>query len=86
MKLTRLLLLLALMVSMLAAPEAFGAKTKRSSLRHPHRRSKIAAMAKACEWFDITCSDGSTDECCGSVDSCLGYCAEACGEDCIYVD
>ena len=83
MKVTRLFLLLALLVSMMAAPEAFGAKAKRSALRHPHHRSGIMGMTK-CEWFDIYCSDGSTDSCCGSVGSCLGYCAESCGEPCVY--
>jgi predicted nucleic acid-binding protein len=38
----------------------------------------------ACDWFDISCSDGSSDECCGSVSSCLGYCSEVCGGPCEY--
>ena len=37
-----------------------------------------------CEWFSISCSNGSSDECCGSVNSCLSYCGEVCGEACIY--
>jgi hypothetical protein len=40
----------------------------------------------ACDWFDISCSNGSSDSCCGSVGSCLGYCSEVCGGPCIYVE
>jgi hypothetical protein len=84
MKLTRLLLLLALMVSMLAAPEAFGAKAKRSSLRHSRIRAKNEALM--CDWFTITCADGRTDDCCGDVNSCLAYCDSFCnnGLRCVY--
>jgi|GEM_PF-1957040 len=43
-------------------------------------------LAAGCEWFDISCSNGTTDTCCGSVSSCGSYCAEVCGEPCIYVE
>ncbi len=39
--------------------------------------------ALACTWYDISCSNGTTDQCCGSESSCLSYCGEVCGETCI---
>ena len=42
--------------------------------------------AAVCDWYDITCSNGSTEECCGSDNSCLGYCEVVCGEPCILVE
>ncbi len=40
-------------------------------------------LALACTWYDISCSNGTTDECCGSESSCLVYCSEVCGEPCV---
>ncbi len=83
MKLTRLsLLLLVLMVSFLVSPEAFGAKGNTLHGKRGHH-ARIP-NAKVCEWFDISCNDGSSDVCCGNVDSCLGYCSDVCGGPCIY--
>ncbi len=80
MRLARLLLLLTVMVSVLAVPEAFGARSKRSTLRHPHARPK--SLAKVCQLLEISCSDGTTDLCCGSEKGCLAYCDALCGEPC----
>ncbi len=83
MKLTRLLLLLSLLVSLLVVPEAFGAKAKpRGALSHSHHKAK--SMAKVCEWFDIYCGGVWTDECCGTVNGCLVSCVDTCGGPCIY--
>jgi len=41
-------------------------------------------LAVGCEWFTITCTNGKTDTCCGSVSSCGSYCAEVCGGPCEY--
>lgn len=38
----------------------------------------------ACTWYTITCSNGTTDTCCGSESSCLSYCEEVCGGPCVY--
>lgn len=46
--------------------------------------SKGDNLAMACEWYDISCSNGTTDECCGSQSSCGVYCEEVCGEPCVY--
>lgn len=81
-KTTRLSLLLLLVASVTAAPEAFGAK-KGSTLVASGTESKAAAV---CDWYDISCSNGTTDECCGSSSSCGSYCAEVCGERCIEVE
>lgn len=40
-------------------------------------------FTQACTWYDIECSNGTTDECCASESSCLDYCSEVCGESCI---
>ncbi|HEX3557481.1 MAG TPA: hypothetical protein VIA62_29995 [Thermoanaerobaculia bacterium] len=81
MKLTRLLLLVSLLVSLLVVPEAFGARSKRGGLRRTHKRVSIS-MAKVCEVFLITCDGTSIDDaCCGSVRSCSAYCDETCGFD-----
>jgi hypothetical protein len=86
MKLVRLLLPLVLMVSTLAAPEAFGANPKRGTL-HGSRPKDGLVTAEAC--YIIDCGDGTGTSCCGSVDYCLGYCDGFCGTDpgtCQYVD
>ena len=55
------------------------------------RTSTLAGSKKgtdavfACDWYDISCSNGTSDECCGSSSSCLSYCAEVCGGPCIEV-
>jgi len=46
--------------------------------------SSSTSSATACEWYDIRCSNGTTEECCGSVNSCLSYCEEVCGGPCVY--
>ena len=85
MRLTRLtLLLLALMVSVVTAPEAFGAKPKEGTIRH----SKAKSNSLAAQCFDVYCYGYWADFCCGSVDYCLGYCDGTCGVPqgtCIYV-
>jgi len=90
MKLTRLsLLLLVLVVSLMTSPEVFGARGKGSSALHArggHHHTRVPNAKMMCDWFDIYCNNGSTDSCCGSVGSCLGYCEEVCGGPCIYVD
>ena len=84
MKLTRLsLLLLALVVSVLAVPEAFGAK-KGGSLSPGGSSETNAAMM--CEWFDIYCNGVWADECCGTVNGCLVTCVDVCGGPCIYIE
>jgi hypothetical protein len=76
MKVTRLsLLMLALVASVIAAPEAFGAKMK----------GALGAGTQSqadCTWYSITCSNGKTDTCCGDVTSCLDYCSRVCGGPC----
>jgi hypothetical protein len=77
MRLTRLSLLLAvLLMSFLAAPEAFGAKGKGGSgLLHRSLKRSLAAD----ECYDVYCFGVLTgDPCCGSVDYCLGYCDATC--------
>lgn len=77
MRLTRLLLVLALLVSTLIAPDAFAAKHRRGVLRTSH---KARSMAKVCEWYDIYCDGVSySDSCCGNLGSCLAYCDDTCG-------
>jgi hypothetical protein len=86
MKLARLLFPLALIVSMLAAPEAFGANPKGGTL-HSSRAKQGFGAADAC--YTIDCGDGTGTSCCGSVDYCLGYCDGFCGTapgTCQYVD
>lgn len=78
MKLTRLLLVLALLLSVLTVPDVFAGKSKHGGiLKHSHGAK---ALANACEWYDVYC-DGVTysDSCCGSLGSCLAYCDETCG-------
>lgn len=57
----------------------FVANSSAGSMR---RDAGPGGFAAACEWYDITCSDGRTEECCGSESSCLAYCEEFCGEPC----
>ena len=79
MKLTRVVLLaVALVVSVLAAPEAFGAKRKDgpATLRHS---SGPRGMVQACAWLEIGCNG---DLCCGSLAACAAYCDAVCGEPC----
>jgi hypothetical protein len=76
------LLLLALVVSFMAAPQAFGSSKESGVMGST---GKGQGLKGACEWFWISCADGYYDECCGSVGSCGSYCAEVCGEPCIYV-
>lgn len=45
---------------------------------------KVTYGFMLCEEFEITCSNGTTDECCGSVLSCGVYCSEVCGGPCVY--
>jgi hypothetical protein len=87
---TRLsLLLLALILTAVAVPEAFGAKTMggtlvsraKSGIHHPKRHGDVLA----CDWFWIQCSDGTSDSCCGDVSSCGSYCQTVCGGPCEYV-
>jgi hypothetical protein len=77
MKLTRLSLLLAvLLMSIWAAPEAFGAKGKDGS-GLLHRSLKRSLAAEEC--YDVYCFGVLQDEpCCGSEDYCLGYCDATC--------
>ncbi|MEM7483463.1 MAG: hypothetical protein AAF481_20075 [Acidobacteriota bacterium] len=55
-------------------------------------RSKVSLLRPSgegnafCEWYDIDCGNGTTDECCGSQSSCGSYCAEVCGQECEYVE
>lgn len=72
-------------VTMTAAPVFLADGTKGEgapSSLNPSPRGEN--LAQACEWFDISCSNGTTDECCGSVKSCGVYCGEVCGEPCVY--
>ena len=74
MRLTRLsLLMLALVVSVLVAPQAFGAKRSRAALT-PAQTTSLAA-----ECYTVDCGDGRTTPCCNSVEYCLGYCYGYCG-------
>ncbi len=54
----------------------------------PGKSGLILAPEKSraeCEWYWIDCGmDGIDDWCCGSFDSCAGYCAELCGGPCDY--
>jgi hypothetical protein len=64
------LLLLALCVSFLAAPEAFGAKKGGQLI--PNRTTP--------QGYWIDCSDGSDlIPCAGSYEYCVGYCDGVCG-------
>ena len=67
-----------------AAPveQSNGPRARMSTLANSERGLDAA---RACEWYDISCSNGTTDECCGSSSSCLSYCAEVCGGPCIEV-
>lgn len=64
---------------------ASGSSHDGNPLRKNQLRSNGVKNA-LCEWFVITCSGGGGDTCCGSVNSCLGYCSELCGGPCIYVE
>jgi hypothetical protein len=72
MKLTRMVLLaFVLVVSVFAAPEAFGAKMKGGKLS-PNQ-------TKSAGWW-IDCGDGGAlIPCGGSYDYCVGYCDGICG-------
>ena len=77
----------------MATVPAFVAQLNASTLASPSTGGSMsgapgngAGIGAMCEWFDIECSDGSTDECCGNVDSCLGYCEDVCGGPCEYRD
>ena len=62
MKLARLaLIMLVLALSVMAVPEAFGAKRSHVALTSSH--------IKSC--YTVTCPDGSTTPCCGTVQYCL---------------
>ena len=86
MKLTRLLLMLALVVSFLMAPEAFGAKKHSGGGALSHSRNKAHS---AMDCYDVYCGGSSPDaSCCGSVGDCLNFCDGVCGVPsgtCIYV-
>lgn len=75
MKLTRLpLLLLALVVSVLAAPGTSGAKPKGVALVPSATESQTD-----CDWVDFDCG-GESHSCCGSTEGCLTYCDHICGD------
>jgi hypothetical protein len=78
MKLVRfLLLVVVLVVTVLAVPEAYGAKRKGGTLV-PQAKSADAS-AQTC--YDIYCDsdDFPDDFCCNTLERCLGYCDGVCG-------
>jgi hypothetical protein len=85
MKIRLSLLLLALALTVVAAPEVFGANPKGGALGSGANGGARGDVMD-CTWYSITCSNGTTDSCCGDVNSCLSYCATVCGGTCIYVD
>jgi hypothetical protein len=86
MKLTRLLLMLALVLSFAVAPEAFGAKKNGAGMLSHSKHKSVAAS----DCYDIYCGGSSPDaSCCGSVGDCLDVCDGVCGVPsgtCIYVE
>jgi hypothetical protein len=77
-KLTRLSLLVLLLVTLVFAPSAFGAKLKGGKVR-PSGIHGTHGLAVACP-FVIDCGDGGDlIPCCGSYDYCVGYCDGTCG-------
>lgn len=85
MKVTRLsLLLLSLVLTVLVAPEAFGAKRGHGGALRPSK----TPTASAYECFDIYCYGYLSGFCCGTVEECLGECDGVCNVTpgtCIYV-
>jgi hypothetical protein len=72
MKTLRLAFLAALVVSSLVAPQAFGSAQRRSALTHPRTGNNRLLLAD--DDFIITCPNGKTATCTGSVDDCLFLC------------
>jgi hypothetical protein len=60
------------------------AAKKQGTLKPRSHVSRGQSAALACQDFWIECNDGYTDSCCGSINSCGGYCAEVCGGPCDY--
>lgn len=72
MKLIRLsLLMVILVVTFLATPEAFGAKQRGGSLAASKGKMKYPC-------YDIYCHGIYSDGCCGTVEECLVVCDERC--------
>lgn len=86
MKLIRLsLLVFALVLSVLTAPDAFGAKGTGGVKKVGHSGSQT--LASGCEGWDyeISCSNGSGACCSGSLGGCWDACESYCGETCVYI-
>jgi hypothetical protein len=85
-KMTRLsLLLLALVMSALVVPDAFGGKGggKLGAGKHPHAGTGQAA-AEYCDYY-IWCYYIPATECCyGSFSDCYNDCVSLCGGPCDY--
>lgn len=80
MRLTRLsLLLLALLMSSLAAPAAFGGGRHGGKVGFLHTK----AVSGDPDYY-IVCSDGRTAVCYGSQSACLQLCATYCKGPCTY--
>jgi hypothetical protein len=88
MKLVRLsVLLLALIVSVLTAPEAFGAKgTKAGGVKKVGSSDSQRLAASGCEGYDyeISCNNGSGACCSGGLFDCWDACEWYCGGPCVY--
>ena len=82
MKITRLFLVMLMLTVSAMAVQSEGSRLVSSQGGQDSLDSPGSSNAPACEWFDIYCSNGITDECCGDVNSCLVYCSNVCGEPC----
>src|ERR1700761_3645732 len=88
MKIRLSLLLLALVLTAAAVPEAFGAKAIGGGMKAGSRVASHATKGRgdvlACDAYWIQCNDGTQDGCCADFNSCFSYCESFCGGPCVY--
>lgn len=63
-----------------AASNGRGAQAKGGGLTFSRGHS-----SETCEWYWISCSNGTSDSCCADLWSCWDYCESFCGGPCVYV-